>query len=106
MIIMSLIAVGMLAEVLFTRYYGSAKMAKYEDKGLAVCGGVFVLIIAVVASSCAALLSGLIGMAQLCDNIDTNLVEYVRQMAFKNNVDPIFVNMTRHYLWDDVYNPL
>ncbi|CAK0864909.1 unnamed protein product [Prorocentrum cordatum] len=106
MLLMSLIAAGMLAEVLLTRYYGSAKTAKYEEKGLAVCAGVFVLIIAVVAVTCAALLSGVIGVAQQCDDIDQNLVEYLQHETRHSNLDPIFMNITRHYLLDDVYNPL
>jgi len=106
MLLMSLIAAGMLAEVLLTRYYGSAKTAKYEEKGLAVCAGVFVLIIAVVAVTCAALLSSVIGVAQQCDDIDTNVVEYLKHETQHRKLDPILLNITRHYLFDDVYNPL
>jgi len=92
--------------VFVARFFGSPATAQWEDKGLAICAVVFVLIIVLVAVSCAAIMSVVIGSAQICTNIDQNVVHYVNREVDAGKVNPIFANVSRFYVLGDVYNPL
>lgn len=107
LILMSILAALMLAEVLFARHSGSAKTAHYEDQGLVFCAGLFVLLIILVAAASAAMLSILIGVGQICRDIDANVVEYVEQVTEGwNGTAANCVDITKFYVQGDVFNPL
>jgi len=106
MLIMSIFALIMLAEVFIARFFGSPATARCENKGLAICAIFFVLIIIFVAATCAAILSVLIGSAQICSDIDQNVVDFVNAEVEAAEVGHLFANVSRFYVLGDVYNPL
>jgi hypothetical protein len=104
LVIMVVLCVLMTTEICFTRYFASSSTARFQDKGLGLCAGVFQLMIFLVAVICSCLLSILIGLSQMCDEIDDNVLTYATEFA--NQSHEIVLNTTRFYIKGDVYNPL
>jgi hypothetical protein len=93
------------AEVIASRYFASGTTAAYEDRALAFCAGFIVLIIVITTIFTSGALSMLVGVGQICSDIDGNMLIYAEITADTENVTDVS-NIVRHYVKGDIFNPL
>lgn len=104
LVLMSVLSLAMLVEVVSARF--SCCLSRRAERSSAFCALFFVPTIGLLALIFACTLSAIIGVSQVCHDIDGNVIRYAEELSVWHEDNGTIANVTRFYVRGDVFNPL
>jgi len=104
LVLMCVLSLAMMVEVVSARY--SFCLSRRAERSSAFYAFFFVPTIGLLALIFACMLSSIIGLSQICRDVDDNFIRYAEDLSILHGDHGTIANVARFYLRGDIFNPL